>query len=137
MEHFTGKQVGDWIGSRKTILLVDDEKAIRFMAKMFLEANGYDVLEAANGSEVRAIWKTKMSKIDLLVADFVLPGGITGLRLAQQLQIDRPSLKVIITSGHGRDDEPLLASINFLPKPYRLGDLAEIIQQSLLEGQAA
>lgn len=132
MKDSTLKQCKDWMSVKETILLVEDEDTIRFMARMFLKTNGYNVIEAGSGSEAVAIWETNKSKIDLVVTDLFMPGGIMGLQLAQRLQIDRPNLKVIFTSGHDCEENAFLDSAtNFLPKPYRLNSLAEIVRQSL------
>jgi CheY-like chemotaxis protein len=124
-------------GDQATILLVDDEDAIRSMTKMFLERNGYSVLEAQSGSDAVAIWEKKQSQIDLMVTDLVMPGGFTGQKLARRLQFDRPSLKVIYSSGYDceafteSESDPLDPAADFLQKPYRLGSLAEMIRESL------
>src|SRR5450432_3163422 len=119
----------------ETILLVEDEDTIREMAKMFLEAHGYTVLEAGNGPEALKIWETEQDRIDLLLTDLVMPHGVSGQALAQQLQADRPSLKVVYSSGYSCDlfgsDSFLNPATNFLQKPYRLDSLAEMIRRCL------
>ena len=119
----------------ETILLVEDEETIREMAKMFLESHGYRVLEAGNGPEALQIWNNGQDQIDLLLTDLVMPHGVSGQALAQQLQSDRPSLKVIYSSGYSCDlfgpDSFLNPETNFLQKPYRLDSLAEIIRRCL------
>jgi len=119
----------------ETILLVEDEETIRDMAKIFLETHGYHVLEASNGPEALKIWKKAQSRIDLLLTDLVMPHGVSGQALAQQLQSDRPNLKVIYSSGYScdlfGDDSFLNPETNFLQKPYRLNSLAEIIRHCI------
>jgi CheY-like chemotaxis protein len=126
---------------RATILLVDDEAAIRSMARIFLEMNGYYVIEAKNGPEAVAIARGKQRRIDLMVTDLFLPDGFTGQQLAQRLQADRPDLKVIFSSGYDREaftqDNLLKTGINFLQKPYPLGSLTPMIRHSLDTEQAA
>lgn len=112
------------------------------MAKMFLEKNGYAVIEAENGQDAMAIWEKKRSQIDLLVTDLVMPDGVTGQKLARTLQADRPDLKVIFSSGYECEDledcENLVdPHANFLKKPYPLGSLARMIRESLETEQAA
>jgi CheY-like chemotaxis protein len=130
-------------GERSTILLVEDEDGIRAMAKMFLEKNGYSVLEAENGPDAVAIWEKRQSQIDLLVTDLVMPGGFTGQKLARRLQLDRPDLKVIYSSGSDyegfieSDGAPGPLDSNFLQKPYRLSSLAQMIRASLETEKAA
>ena len=119
----------------ETILLVEDEETIREMARVFLESHGYHVLEAGNGPEALEIWQQDQSRVDLLLTDLVMPHGLSGQALAQQLQSDRPSLKVIYSSGYSCDlfgeNSFLNPETNFLPKPYRLNSLAEIIRRCL------
>ena len=119
-----------------TILLVEDEEAVRSMAKMFLERNGYSVIEAESGSDAVAIWEKKRSQIDLLVTDLIMPGEFTGQKLARRLQCDRPDLKVIFSSGYDCEDfaesesDRLDPDSNFLKKPYPLSSLAQMIRES-------
>ena len=119
----------------ETILLVEDEDTIREMAKVFLESHGYRVLEASNGPEALAIWNLDQARVDLLLTDLVMPHGVSGQALAEQLQGDRPNLKVIYSSGYSCDlfgeNSFLNPDTNFLQKPYRLNSLAEIIRRCL------
>jgi CheY-like chemotaxis protein len=114
-------------GDQATILLVEDEDAVRSLAKIFLERNGYSVLEAENGPDAVAIWEKKQSQIDLMVTDLVMPDGFTGQKLARRLRCDRPDLKVIFSS----ENDYLDPESNFLHKPYRLGSLSQMIRESL------
>jgi signal transduction histidine kinase/CheY-like chemotaxis protein len=119
----------------ETVLLVEDEETIRDIAKMFLETHGYHVIEASNGPEALEIWRKNHPRIDLLLTDLVMPHGVSGQELARQLQADRPSLKVIYSSGYSCDlfgeNSFLNPDTNFLQKPYRLNSLAEMIRQCL------
>ena len=130
-------------GEMSTILLVEDEDGIRAMAKMFLEKNGYSVIEAENGPDAVAIWEKRQSQIDLLVTDLVMPGGFTGQKLARRLQLDRPDLKVIYSSGSDyevfteSEGAPGPLDSNFLQKPYQLSSLAQMIRESLETEKAA
>jgi len=121
------------VRGNETILLVEDEDTIRDMAKLFLEANGYHVLEASDGPEALAIWKKDPARIDLLVTDLVMPHGVSGRELAQLLLADRPNLKVLYSSGYSCDllgpNSFLNLETNFLPKPYRLNSLTEMIRR--------
>jgi two-component system, cell cycle sensor histidine kinase and response regulator CckA len=130
-------------GDKVTILLVEDEEAVRSMAKMFLERNGYSVIEAESGPDAVAIWEKKQSQIDLMVTDLVMPNGFTGQKLARRLQFDRPDLKVIFSSGYDCEDfaesegDYLDPDSNFLQKPYRLSSLAQMIRESIETEKAA
>ena len=128
------------VHGNETILLVEDEETIREMARMFLETNGYHVLEASNGPAALLIWEEEKSRIDLLLTDLVMPHGVSGQALAQQLQADRPTLKVVYSSGYSCDlfgeNSFLNPDTNFLQKPYRLNSLAEMIR-SCIDGKPA
>ncbi len=117
---------------KETLLLVEDEETIRDLARMYLEALGYHILDAGNGVEALQIWQKEKDSIDLLLTDLVMPHGISGQALALQLQADRPELKVVYSSGYSGDlfgDSSFLnPGINFLQKPYRLNSLAEMIR---------
>ena len=116
----------------ETILLVDDEDTIREMARTFLETHGYQVIEARDGVDAIEIWQERRNEIDLLITDLVMPHGVSGQELAQQLQLDRPDLPVIYSSGYSPglfgEDSFLKPDTNFLQKPYRLSRLAELIR---------
>ena len=118
-----------------TILFVEDEPNIRQMAKMFLESHGYHILEAASGAEALEIWRQHQDEIELVMTDLVMPDGVSGHELIQQLQSDRPHLKVIFSSGYSPEllgeDSFLSAQTNFLQKPYRLTQLSQLIHDCL------
>jgi DNA-binding NtrC family response regulator len=75
--------------------------------------------------------------VDLLVTDMVMPGGMTGNELAAQLRKQDPELKVIYTSGYSPgmagQDLSVLDRRNFLPKPYSIGRLAQVVRNCLDE----
>jgi CheY-like chemotaxis protein len=120
---------------RETILVAEDEDALREMVVQVLTIQGYSVLEAASGRHALEVWEQAGRPVDLLLTDMVMPGGIMGSELAERLTSQSPSLKVIYTSGYspgmaGRDAS-LLESRNFLPKPYSIGKLAQFVRECL------
>jgi CheY-like chemotaxis protein len=120
---------------RETVLVAEDEDALREMVVTCLKIQGYTVLEAASGHEAIELWETADRPIDLLLTDMVMPGGIMGGELAERLLGLSPGLKVIYTSGYspgmaGKDDS-LLRGRNFLPKPYSIGKLAQFVRECL------
>ena len=120
---------------RETILVAEDEDALREIVVQVLAIQGYTVLSAASGHEALEVWNQATRKIDLLVTDMVMPGGIMGGELAERLKDLCPTLKVIYTSGYspgmaGRDIS-LLEGRNFLPKPYSIGKLAQFVRETL------
>jgi PAS domain S-box-containing protein len=86
----------------ETILVVEDEPAVRRAVRLLLEQQGYRVVEADNGPEALRVWDAT-ENISLLFTDLMMPGGIDGHELAQRLERRNPSLKVIIATGNGSD----------------------------------
>jgi CheY-like chemotaxis protein len=86
----------------ETILLVEDETAVRRMLREALTTVGYRVREARNGAEAIGQWAADLGSIELLITDIVMP-VMNGLRLAEELGNRRPDLKVIFMSGHSEE----------------------------------
>jgi signal transduction histidine kinase/CheY-like chemotaxis protein len=122
-------------GGSETILLVEDESALRTVIQTTLSRLGYRVLEAANGVEALAVWQQNRDAISLLLTDLVLPGGLTGTDLAVQLLEQNQKLKVVYASGYrteiGAQDFLLEEGINFLTKPFETDKLAQTIRNRL------
>jgi diguanylate cyclase (GGDEF)-like protein/PAS domain S-box-containing protein len=121
------------IRGSETILLVEDEAALRAPMRRGLEKEGYSVKEAANASEALAICESAEEEIDLMVTDLVMP-GIDGLELGRRVMKMRPGIKVLYTSGYtdamvARDD--VVEAGDFLQKPYTPSALGARIRQLL------
>jgi CheY-like chemotaxis protein len=86
----------------ETILLLEDEAAVRDLVRQVLQATGYAVLEAANGEQALRLSHTHRGRIHLLLADVVLP-GLSGPEVAEQLSSARPEIQVIYMSGYAQD----------------------------------
>ena len=84
----------------ETILLIEDEVALRRVSAVYLRMQGYAVHEAGDGVEAWRAWEKHCDKIDLVITDFLLPGSETGIDLARRMREARPSLKLIVVSGH-------------------------------------
>jgi len=114
---------------------VDDDSDIRTVVRDALEESGYQIWEAADGSEALNIWKTKASQIDLLLADMAMSGSLNGRQLADRLKRERPGLKVIFTSGHFLNIPDMAGIIQshgcFLQKPFSPENLAGIVRSHL------
>ncbi len=125
-------------GRAHTILIVEDDEAVRGLVKEVLVHHNYSVLEAEHAAAAMVIWKEHAPRIELLLSDIVMPGDMNGMELAQKLLADRPELKVIYTSGYSADlfgsDIRLQDGINYLPKPYLSSKLTNIIRNAL-EGE--
>jgi len=100
-----------------------------------LEKLGYRVLTAPTGPAALKLWPQHRGHIDLLLTDMVMPHGMTGRELGKQLQLEKPSLKVIYTSGYSAEalgaEFQLDSSLVFLQKPYQTRKLAELIRAEL------
>ena len=118
----------------ETILVVEDDELVRDHVVAQLQSLGYHTLAAPNGAAALAL-VDEGAKFDLLFTDVVMPGGMSGRQLADELRRRWPSLKVLYTSGytenaivhHGRLD----AGVALLNKPYRKADLARMVREVL------
>lgn len=122
-------------GGKETLLVVEDEPALRMLVVEILQLYGYRVYQAPSGAAALGVWNDHKTSIDLLLTDMVMPDGISGRELAERLQKEKPELKVIYTSGYSPGmagkDTALLTGFNFLPKPYPPSRLAEVVRQCL------
>jgi signal transduction histidine kinase/ActR/RegA family two-component response regulator len=123
------------LGGKETILVVEDEPVLRDMARLILEDCGYQVLDAATGSEALRVWDHHQGPIDLLLTDMVMPDGMSGMDLAQRLRAARPQLKIIFASGYSMEelDTGFIHAGNalFLQKPYTHLTLPKAVRDSL------
>ena len=118
-----------------TILVVEDEFAVRVLVSHLLQRCGYTVLQAETGMAALRIWQERRDKIELLLTDIIMPDGMNGYELARKLKASKPDLKVIYTSGYsgevvGKGLE-LTEGVNFLQKPYVPQKLLQILQDNL------
>ena len=122
-------------GGDETILLVEDEAALRALTRIVLERHGYSVLEAESGVAARLIWEAHKAQIDLLVTDMVMPEGVTGRELAKRLQLEKPALKVIYVSGYSLELDGTTFRVReaktFLQKPYHPQKLLQTVRDCL------
>lgn len=119
---------------KETILVVEDEESIRFVARRVLERSGYTVLEADSGAAALALLATHEGPLDLVLTDLVMP-GMTGIELAQELRKSRPTMKMLFTSGYSADVVSDRfhpdADWNFISKPYGVRELAQEVRRVL------
>jgi len=118
------------------VLLVEDEENLRRAAARMLKSMGYSVFETASGPEALAYLRNG-GQADLLFSDVVMPGGMTGVELAEIARSTWPDLKILLTSGYSevlvRESSNRLDGVQLIGKPYRKQQLAAKIQE-LLEG---
>jgi PAS domain S-box-containing protein len=118
----------------ETILLAEDDDALRSLGRRILERCGYQVLQAADGEEALRHAREYAGEIDLLVSDVVMP-HLGGRQLADSMLAVRPRMRVLFVSGY-TDDEVLLhgvvhADVAMLQKPYSLVALAQMVRKVL------
>ena len=121
----------DGAPATETVLLVEDEDAIRHVATRVLTMRGYTVIAAASGEE--ALTMAEGRHIDLLLTDMVMP-GMSGPHLAQRLRSLQPGLRVLFASGYSRDAVEQQFSIDdagFIAKPYGLKALIAAVRERL------
>ena len=111
-------------GPAKTILIVDDERAIRSLVATVLRKAGFVVLEA--GSAAEAFKAAASNEIDCLITDVVLPDG-RGECIAEILQKVKPQVKVVFISGYP-DDRESQNRASFLVKPFKLTEVVEAVK---------
>ncbi len=126
-------EIADLTGTA-TILLVEDEEAVRAFAARALTSRGYKVFEAPSGIEALDVMKEAGAKIDLIVSDVVMP-ELDGPSLLKELRKTWPDLKIIFISGYAEDafkkNLPEGEDFHFLPKPFSLKQLAVAVKETL------
>ncbi len=123
-------------GGTETLLLVEDEAAVRSSARRLLERQGYSVLEARHGADALRIVEESGRPIDLVVTDLVMP-EMGGKELAERLRAHRPGLKVLFMSGY---TEKAIAAGGIMPpntgfveKPFTVEQLMRRLREILDE----
>src|SRR3954453_20294071 len=115
------------------VLVVEDVPQIHATAVQLFEELGCAVFDAYNGHGALKILEAR-PEIQVLFADVRMP-GMSGPELAQAARRLRPDLRIVLTSGYvSRDDVP--DGIPFVPKPWRTGDLADVVRPGPLKGNA-
>ncbi len=115
---------------QRTVLLIDDERAIRFAGKRMLEALDFKVMTAADGRDGVTQYRTSPDEIDCVLLDLTMP-GMSGTDVFDELRSIRPGVQVIIVSGYGpeeisrrfKDEQPA----GLIQKPYGRADLARAL----------
>lgn len=122
-------------GRGELVLLVEDEASVREICMRALTRNGYRVVSAATGREALGVWAKHKAEVALLLTDMIMPEGISGRQLARQLLEEKPTLKVIYSSGYSADiagkELKLTDGINYLAKPYDLDRLFRTVRTAL------
>lgn len=120
-------------GGFETILLVEDDGALRAVSRAHLESRGYNVLEAGDTTKAMEICNSRSGPIHLLITDMVMP-GMRGIELANAMLAVRPGLAVILVSGYTDitlNTEDIGSDKSFLPKPFSLDTLTRRVRSLL------
>ncbi|MCA8950206.1 MAG: PAS domain S-box protein [Planctomycetes bacterium] len=124
-------------GRGESILLVEDEPALLSLGTLLLEQLGYDVLAAQSPREALRIATARTAPIDLVISDIVMP-EMDGNELVGRLRDVCPGARCLFVSGYAPDfvsEQGASAPVNFLPKPFSWGELAERVR-STLDGES-
>lgn len=116
-----------------TVLLVDDEPAVRKLVARILERRGYAVLQAENGADALRVAGEHGAAIDLVLTDLVMP-DVGGVEVATQLRLLWPRVRVVYMSGYGEEDlsaHGVNGPAFFLSKPFRPDDLIAKVGEAL------
>jgi two-component system cell cycle sensor histidine kinase/response regulator CckA len=128
------------VEGKETILVVDDQMIVLSATAMMLKRFGYTTLAADSGERAIELWESHSRKVDLLFTDVFMP-GMNGAELATKLRTQVPDLKVLFTSGFGRDAVQSVLSpeqrTTFIEKPYSPSELATTIRSLLDPPQPA
>ena len=118
----------------ETILLVEDEANLRYLARQYLEKQGYKVIEAADGAVAMQIAVAHEAVIHLLLTDVIMP-GMNGRELAQRISEIRPNAKILYMSGYTENvighNGMLEPGVRLLQKPFNLRDLKSMVREVL------
>ncbi len=121
-------------GHGETVLVIDDEETVRMLVAEVLGEAGYTVIQAPDGPSGLAILSSTR-RIDLLISDVGLPGGLNGRQVADAARVSRPSLKVLFITGYAENaavGNGLLAlGMEVLTKPFLMGDLAAKVHEMI------
>lgn len=122
-------------GQPRTILLVEDEEAVRIVTRRFLEKEGYRVVVAENADEAEKLFETEVHSIDILLTDIVMPQK-DGRQLYNSLAIKKPGLKVLFMSGYSDEilavKNILETGVPFIHKPFTKEKLARKLSKIFL-----
>ncbi|HET9394519.1 MAG TPA: response regulator [Nitrospiraceae bacterium] len=114
----------------QTVLIVEDEIFLRSAVADFLRASGLHVIEAANASEALRVLASG-ADVDLVFSDVQMPGFINGVSLADWVSSERPSTRIILTTGNAERAWGSRNDYIVLPKPYDHHDLEARIRSLL------
>jgi two-component system cell cycle sensor histidine kinase/response regulator CckA len=123
------------VGGTETILVVEDEDAVRQLVASALRRHGYQVFAAASGADALEIFGNQPEGFDLLLTDMVMPGGMSGRALATRLHEEDPSLKVLFMTGYNpslaEEEFGSMEDLHLILKPFSGSDLLRVVRHRL------
>lgn len=126
------------LSGNATVLLVEDEDAVRMGGVRALQSRGYTVLEAGSGVEAMELMEEHADEVDIIVSDVVMP-EMDGPTLLREVRALNPDIKFVFVSGYAQDafakNLPEGEAFGFLPKPFSLKQLATTVKE-MLDGDA-
>ena len=118
-------------GAGVSVLIVDDESAVRRFAARVLSRGGYEVVEASDGAEALELLRARTTPVDAVVSDIVMP-RMNGVELMQALSVSHPELPVILMSGYATaalSELGIAAPCSILTKPFPADRLLAEVQR--------
>jgi CheY-like chemotaxis protein len=120
-------------GGSETVLVVEDEDAVRSLVVRVLRTKGYTVIDAADGEAALRLAREFDDRIDLLISDIVMP-RLNGRELVRRLALARPETRVLLMSGYddaGAPQAAMAAGTAFMGKPFTPEELARTVRSVL------
>lgn len=116
--------------SERTIVIVEDDRALRAAMTRALRLNDYRVETADSAHEARQLLAGLEGEPDLIIMDVVLP-GLSGAEAANLFQAHHPDLKILFTSGYARSEASLAPGAPFLRKPFDIPELVRAVEEAV------
>lgn len=114
----------------RSVLIVDDNPDVREMSAAYLSSLGYRTIEAESGEA--ALELLKSDTVDLLFSDVIMPGGMNGLQLIEEVRRAYPAIATLAATGYSEnilEKPPSAKDLQILPKPFKLNDLADMVDK--------
>lgn len=123
---------GSGTNNRSTILVVEDDEAVRELAVETLRHSGYEVVEAADASAGLFAFESN-PEIDLIFTDVILPGGVSGIEMSKQILNQNPDALIVLVTGYQekgdalKDQAASMDNIAAIGKPYDIKEMVDLI----------
>jgi two-component system, cell cycle sensor histidine kinase and response regulator CckA len=128
-----------YVARSLTILVIDDDDAIRGIVSRVVRTSGHVSLDAHHGADALRVAAAHDGPIDLVITDMYMP-GMRGTEVVEELQLQRPRMRAVYMSGYGKEDTArsgLLPGATFLQKPFNSLQIAAAIRAAMGDGLAA